>query len=92
MSGMLLEKTSARIVTLADQCVQCATCLPVCSTYALDADETESPRGRTAVVQYRLPVACRRLAGDTIPLPTMLPRVVLAQPLDLSNPTETASP
>ncbi|MEI7035658.1 (Fe-S)-binding protein [Fulvimonas yonginensis] len=43
------ENKSERIVALADQCVQCGLCLPVCPTYALDGNEAESPRGRIAI-------------------------------------------
>jgi len=45
------DKDRARLLELTDACVLCGLCLPHCPTYALDAVETESPRGRIMLAQ-----------------------------------------
>jgi glycolate oxidase iron-sulfur subunit len=46
--AVIAAADSARIATLADQCVKCGLCLPHCPTYYVGRTEAESPRGRIA--------------------------------------------
>ncbi len=46
---------------LADRCVKCAQCLPVCPTWQLSGEEAESPRGRVALM---LAAACGAVPTD----------------------------
>ena len=52
------------ILALADACVLCGQCLPVCPTYALDQREAESPRGRIVIVQHLARASHGELGAD----------------------------
>ncbi|MEZ5454820.1 MAG: (Fe-S)-binding protein [Lysobacteraceae bacterium] len=46
-----VDDLRGEILALADACVLCGQCLPVCPTYGLDQREAESPRGRIMLMQ-----------------------------------------
>lgn len=63
--GRPVYPDAARLAGIADQCVLCGLCLPVCPTYAVAREEGESPRGR-------IMLARALLRGEAAPSPALV--------------------
>ena len=61
----LASMENASKLTDTDLCVMCGMCLPLCPTYQLYQTETESPRGRIALMQA---IDQQRIKADPVAL------------------------